>query len=201
MQDKIEALKAHVREAAANPNFLHHKWFYTWHLEIVARIASELASKYPQADRDLVEVMAWMHDYGKMIDFANEYPATLTAGPRALAELGFEPDFAKKVIDYIGIMDKKLEIDLRKAPIEVQIVASADGCSHLVGPFMYVFWNEATDKTFAGKTYEELMQLNLEKAQKDWTRKIVLPEARQAFKQRHRFLCEQVGQLPETFLN
>jgi hypothetical protein len=200
MQDKIEALKTHVREKSANPDFVHHKWFVKWYLEIVERLTLELADKYAAADRDLVTVMAWMHDYGKILDFDHEYEATLSAGPRALTDLGFEPAFANKVIDYIGIMDKKLEIDLREAPLEVQIVASADGCSHLVGPFMHVFWHEATDPTFANKTYEELMQENLKKARKDWQHKIVLPEARQAFEARHRFLCEQSGELPDKFL-
>jgi hypothetical protein len=197
MQPKIEAFKKHVRQASANPEFVHHKWFVKWHLEIVERLAFELADKYPAADRELVEVMVWLHDYGKILDFANE--ATLEAGPRRLRELGFDPTFADKAVEYIGIMDKKLEIDLHEAPLEVQIVASADGCSHLVGPFMHIFWHEATDATFAGKTYEELMQLTLQKARKDWTRKITLPEARQAFEQRYKYLCEQSGELPDKF--
>lgn len=200
MREKINVFKAHVREASANPEFLHHKWFVKWHLEIVERIAFELLEKYPQADRDLVEVMVWLHDYGKILDFANEYEATQTEGPKVFAELGFPEDFAKKAVEYIGILDKKLERDLHEAPIEVQIVSSADGCSHMVGPFMFVFWNERTDQTFAGKEYEELMRLNLAKANKDWSRKIVLPEARAAFETRYKLICEQAGQLPDKFL-
>ncbi len=201
MQQKIEAFKKHVRQIAADPDFVHHRWFVKWHLEIVERLTLELADTHPEADRDLLVVMAWMHDYGKLIDFANEYETTLTAGKQKLLDLDFAPDFASKVIDYIEILDKKLEIDLHDAPIEVQIVSSADGCSHLIGPFMFVFWHEATDRTFTGKTYEELMELNLAKARKDWTRKIVLPEAREAFEARYKHLCEQFGELPVTFFS
>lgn len=200
MQDKIDAFKAHVREASANPDFVHHKWFVKWHLEIVERIAFELLKKYPEADRDLVEVMVWLHDYGKILDFAHEYEATLTEGPKILAKLGFPEEFAKKAVDYIGILDKKLEVDLHKAPIEVQIVSSADGCSHMVGPFIYVFWHYDTDKTFIGQTYEEHMAGNIEKVNKDWNRKIVLPEARAAFEPRYKHILEISGQLPEKFL-
>lgn len=196
MQEKIEQFKAHVTEAAGNPQFLHHKWFVPWHLEIVERLALELAAKHPEADRDLVQVMAWLHDYGKILDFDNQYTTTPSAGRAKLTELGFAPEFVKRAVHAVETMDKKLEIDLRQAPIEVQIVASADGCAHLVGPFMQIFWHEATDKTFAGKTYQELMQLNLDKARKDWNRKIVLPEARAAFEPRYKFLCEQSGELP-----
>ena len=86
MREKIEAFKTHVREAATNPNFVHHKWFVQWHLEIVERLALELLDKYPTADHDLVEVMVWLHDYGKILDFEHQYEKTLTAGPAKLTE-------------------------------------------------------------------------------------------------------------------
>ena len=201
MLDKIVAFRQHVREAAGNPDFVHYKWFVTWHLEIVEKIAAELCEHYhPEADRELVETMVWLHDYGKILDFDNQYAVTLSAGRQKLAELGFPAVFAEKAIDYVETMDRKLEVDLRQAPIEVQIVSSADGCSHMVGPFMKIFWNESTDKTFAGKTFEELLQLDRAKIEKDWNRKIVLPEARQAFEQRYKFLREQSGELPAKFL-
>ena len=93
-------------------------------------------------------------------------------------------------------LDKKMELDLHHVPIEVQIVSSADGCSHMIGPFLNIFWHEATDATFTGKTFERLMDLNRRKIDKDWTRKIVLPEARAAFEQRYTFLRQQAGELP-----
>jgi hypothetical protein len=200
MQEKIDAFKAHVREASANPEFMHHKWFVKWHLEIVERIAFELLEKYPEADRDLVEVMVWLHDYGKILDFANEYETTQIEGLKFLTKLGFSEDFAQKAVGYIGILDKKLEVDLHEAPIEIQIVSSADGCSHMVGPFLYIFWNEKSDTTFADKNYVEMMELNLGKLHKDWKYKIVLPEARAAFEPRYRHILETSGQLPEKFL-
>lgn len=199
MNKQIAAFKQHVTEVSANPEFLHHKWFVQWHLEVVAKIALELCDHYPQADRDLVEVMAWLHDYGKILDYDNQYTKTLSAGREKLAELGFPADMVDKAINYIEMLDKKMELDLHEAPIEVQIVSSADGCSHMTGPFMYVFWNEATDQTFAGKTFEELMALNIAKAEKDWKYKIVLPEARQAFEGRYHHIKEQSGQLPTKY--
>lgn len=201
MREQIEALKEHVRGMASQPGFLHYKWFVTWHLEIVERLANELLEHHADADAELVEVMVWMHDYGKMIDFDNQYEMTLTAGRERLIEFGFPSEFTAKVISYIEKMDRKLEIDIAKTPIEVQIVSSADGCSHMVGPFMKIFWNEATDKTFAGKSYDELMTLNLEKLDKDWNRKIVLPEARLAFQKYYDVLTTQAGRLPESFFS
>lgn len=200
MLDKIVAFREHVKEAASNPDFLHNKWFVRWHLEVVEKIASELCEHHPDADRELVEVMVWLHDYGKIINFDREYEVTQEVGPKILAQIGFPPKFTESALKAIELLDKKMEVDLRQAPIEVQIVSSADGCAHMVGPFLYIFWNEATDKTFAGKTYEDLMHLNRIKIEKDWNRKIVLPEARQAFEARYKFLLEQSGALPDRYV-
>lgn len=196
MQDKILELKAQVSEAAANPDFVHHRWFVKWHLEIVEKIAFELLEFYPNADKDLVEVMAWMHDYGKILDFDNQYQTTLTKGKELLRNQGFTEDFVNTVIDNIELLDNKMNVDLHNAPIEVQIVSSADGCSHMVGPFMSVWWLENANKSF-----EELMMDNKKKLDKDWNRKIVLPEARKAFEDRYKYIQEQSGNLPEKFLN
>lgn len=200
MQNKIEQLRDVVRVASADPSFVHHKWFVKWHLEIVQKIAQELCEYYPEADRDIVETMVWLHDYGKILDFNDQYAKTLIAGKEILHQLDFPFAMADKIISYIETLDKKLELDLSQAPIEVKIVSSADGCSHMVGPFLSIFWNEATDKTFAGKEFEDLMSLNLAKIEKDWNRKIVLPEARKAFESRYKLLREQAGKLPSSFI-
>jgi len=199
MQEKIAAFRQHVIEASANPDFFHHKWFVPWHLEIVQKIARQLCEHYPKANRDLVDIMVWLHDYGKILDFNNQYDMGKVSRQK-LHELGFPDDLASQAVDYIGILDKKMELDLHTAPLEVQIVSTADGCSHMIGPFLSIFWNEATDKNFAGLEYQELMALNLAKIEKDWNRKIVLPEARQAFKQRYHFLREQAGELPDRII-
>jgi hypothetical protein len=233
MQDKIESWKAHVRVAAANPSFIHHEWFVKWHLEIVERIALELCEKYPAADGELVQVMVWLHDYGKALVgptasstfrakqsaphsavspirlhscapvssqtaqlavdpniSADEYAMTLSAGRAKLTEMGFTRDFVERAVSGIETMDKKMELDLHEAPLEVQIVASADGCSHMVGPFLSLYWREHPELST-----EELLAANLAKLEKDWNRKIILPEARAAFAVRHDFLVAQSGEL------
>lgn len=196
MITRIEAFKEHVKAASADPGFVHHEWFVVWHLELVERIALELLERYPDADRDIVIVLAWLHDYGKILDFEHQYEVTLTAGRNKLTELGFAADFVDRVIGYAAIIDQKLTRDLHESPIEVQIVSSADAASHHVGPFMPEYWRENP-----GMSVDELMASQRRKTLKDWERKMVLPEVRAAFEWRHRAALEQAGELPEKFLD
>ncbi len=188
--------KNHVIDATKNPTFIHHDWFVDLHLNFVERISFELCDIYKDADRDVVMALVWIHDYAKILDKDNEHDEKMfEEGRTKLLEIGLNEGFVDKVITYLAIFEKKMEIDLNEAPIEVKIVSSADAASHLIGPFWSIYFKENNKKSIP-----ELMESNRNKLKKDWERKIVLPEVKVAFKERHKFAWGQSGNFPDKFL-
>lgn len=193
MSDNILALKNHIITLCNDSNFIHREWYVKYHLEIVEKISNELLLKYPSANKDLVLALVWFHDYGKIKNPANQYQETQNNGEKVLLDLGFNSEFVDLILKSIKILDSKQ--NLSSASIEIQIVSSADGASHLVGPFFKLWWKENSEKSI-----EELINENLRKSKVDWGKKIVLPEVKEKFLQKYIFFQEQCGIFPDSFL-
>jgi hypothetical protein len=191
--EALNALKKYIRRLAQDDSFVHKEWFVTYHLEIAEKLAMELCDLHKEADRNLVTALVWFHDYGKIIDFPHEHQATQDKGLSKLLELGFEHAFAEEVIQGIKLIDEKT--DLPNSSIEVRIASSADGASHLIGPFYLLYWREHPDTSISDLVLENRRKLEI-----DWNKKIVLPEVRRAFKDRYHFLKEQFGEFTDKLL-
>ena len=179
MEELLSKLKVTIAEKASNPNFIHHTWFIKWHLEIVETLSKDLKRFYPHANDDILIALSWMHDYGKIMDLDNQYDHTYVEQGRLLMiELGFDASFAMNIAESIKIFDKKDHLE--NASIEVRIVSSADACSHLVGPWISLYWHENPDKPF-----EDIMKENIRKLGTEWDLKVTLPEAIQVYQRLH----------------
>jgi hypothetical protein len=192
-QQLLENLKLAVIERSAAKNFVHHKWFVKYHLEIVEKIALELCEKYPEADTFKVLVLAWLHDYEKIIDFDNQYNTELQATIELMRQLGFEAKFIEQMAADLNTYNAKE--NLAATPIEIQIVSSSDAASHSVGPFMCLYWYENPEFSV-----EQLMEANIRKISVDWEKKITLPEVKEAFSKFREFNLQVAGQLPDRYL-
>jgi len=187
-------LKAKVIErSSANRNFRHHEWFVEYHLEVVEKIAHELCGIYERADPAKANIMVWLHDYEKIVDFDNQYNTELAATKALMQEVGFEPGYIEEIAEQLNYYNAK--DNLQAAPIETQIVSSADAASHLTGPFITLYWYENPDKTIP-----ELQAENLRKLTVDWEKKITLPEVKKAFEFRYQAALEIAGKLPQVYI-
>ncbi len=195
MQESIEKFKSIVIKNFSRKEFKYHKWMVDYHLKIVERIALELCDIYTEADRDIVQALVWFHDFGKPLDEENERAITLEDGPKVMLECGFAQEFIDIVVQDWKLMEKKNEIDIRTTPIETQIVSSADGASHFTGVFYPSYFNEDGDDFLTTQKYL------LEKIERDWRRKIVLPEVQVSFEDRYLKAKEMLGEFPKKFLN
>jgi|GEM_PF-420541 len=222
MQPQIDQLKNHVKGMASQAGFVHHEWFVRWHLELVERLAKELLANHANANSEVVEVMAWMHDYGLMIDASDAAAMTQAAGRERMVEFDFPSEFIAKVIENLDTLDSAVGLESAQTPIEVQIVATADGCAHLVGPYLKLQWlqsqpnitevtatsTEKADgsmpgvtKASADNTEDNRLAQDVQRIEHDWQRKIVLPEAKLAFQKYYDVSLAQAGKLPERFFN
>jgi hypothetical protein len=84
------------------------------------------------------------------------------------------------------LIEKKMEIDLSTAPIEVQIVSSCDAASHYIGPFMTIDWRENSQLAI-----DELFDRGAKKMKKDFERRVTLPEVREFLEKRRGVYEEQ----------
>ncbi len=179
MNELLNKLRAFVTEKAANQSFVHHKWFVKWHLEIVEALSEDMRKYYPKADKATLIALTWMHDYGKIIDYDTQYDHShIEQGRQEMIRLGFDEDFATKIADSVKIFDKKDHLE--NESIEIRIVSSADACSHLVGPWVSLYWHENPNIPF-----EDIMKENVRKLGGEWNLKVTIPEAVQAYQQLH----------------
>ncbi|MFZ2072174.1 MAG: HD domain-containing protein [Minisyncoccia bacterium] len=196
LQNKLNAFKQIVINNCNNENFSYREWFVNDHLIIVEKIAMELCEKYPNADKDIVFALVWFHDFGKPIDEKNEREITKTKGVEEMKQIGLSQEFIEKVLEFWTRMEMKNEIDISKEAIEVQIVSTADGASHFVGKFYSTYFEDLSTEGIK-KIENELSA----KITQDWERKIVLPETKEAFKERYLKALEITGKYPEKFIS
>lgn len=189
MKQKIQALIQKVIANSSLEEFEYREWFVAYHLKIVEEIALSLVEKYPEADRDLTQVLAWVHDYSKPFAKTKEEEKEMLIPmlSEAMQSLDFEPDFIERTTQSLKEIESKDEKVLENAAIEVRIVSSADGASHFFGPFFSSYFRDDKNEPLS-----RTMDRVIKKAQRDWNRKIVLPEARELVKDRYEILLDNM---------
>jgi putative nucleotidyltransferase with HDIG domain len=159
----LKQIKILIKEECSNPNFKHHKWFWDYHIIPMKDIALELAEKL-QVDKELVELIAYLHDIAKIRGLDNH------AETGAEIALDILKDHPKK--ELIAECIRKHNKASSEDRIEVKLIASADAVSHFLTPFFEIYFWENPDKDV-----KDIISGNLRKMEKDWAR-IHLQEAK-----------------------
>ncbi len=196
MDELIDKLKSEITELADDAGFVHHEWFIKQHILVVEKIALELCGLYSDADKDLVVVFVWMHDYAKIVDFDNEFEATEDEGDMFMSELGFDDDVIERTMAVVYNNQNIEDVEADDLPIEDKILISADGCSHFLYGNYEIFWRDNPDMSI-----EALTQKSIINATTDYNLRLVLPETQDAFEQRFKYHLERNGLLPEKFFS
>ncbi|MGI0482772.1 hypothetical protein ACN4EE_18550 [Geminocystis sp. CENA526] len=207
----IAKVREKVTEICSEKHFIHHKWYIEYHLNIVEKISLQLCERYFEADQLWVLLLVWMHDFEKIVRNGSIYQGTL--GKEFLEDLDFFPEdiafikivrytyfliimgfslfyvphkykncYISKLLLDIDIFERKTDIKLVDAKIEIKIVSSADAAAHLIGPFYSIFWWENPNMSI-----ENLRKSNGDKLEKDWNKKVVLPEIRDTYGNHYQF--------------
>lgn len=194
MKDKILKIREIVDLKCSDSMFKHHKWFFKYHIEIVLQISKELCKYYKKVNQDIIEVLVYLHDYGKILGSSHPDETTLVESKRILNELSFDQKDIEIILDYLNQIDSLDSFE--NAPIEVKILSSADGASHFIGPFFSIYYWENPNLSL-----DDILSSNLRKIDKDWNKKIVLKEVKEMIEPRYRLLNEMSGRISDNLLN
>lgn len=185
----MHTLIGRVVESCSRQDFEYREWFVAYHLRMVEDLALKFVTAYPEADRNLVHALVWVHDYSKpFAKTKEEEKITLIPMVRdVLVDIGFENSFVDRVVAGLIEIESKDDVSLENASIEAKIISSADGASHFFGPFFFSYFRDSTDESIT-----DTMQRIAQKAQRDWNRKIVLLEGRELVKPRYEILLDNM---------
>ena len=168
-------VEAVARTAANRPDFADQSYYEKDHLEVVSALTNTLSTAHPEANRNDLHLLTWMHDYPKMIAAPGEGEDWDTARGVMRAS-GIDEETITRVsghmADFERLKDPKLSQSDRDATsIEARILSSADALSHYVPDS---FWQSYADRN-PNLTPAEIEAGNLKKLAKDRT-KLALPE-------------------------
>ena len=127
----IQAIEHIVEEACAAQANIFGNGIWTHHIPLVARNARRLAPHF-EADPEVVEIAALLHDYASVKDAAlyeNHHLHSSTEAAQILARLGYPPEKIAAVRQAIEGHRASVRVDERSA--EADCLANADAMTHI----------------------------------------------------------------------
>jgi putative nucleotidyltransferase with HDIG domain len=154
-------------------------WFFELHQPEVVKSAEYLLTKYPEADKDVVIIGAWLHDLGHFAaktleDVDKVKPNHHLVGSEMAEKLLTEYDLPREMIDKIKrcILCHRALPEYTPETIEEKIVAVADTLSHFESVFYLAYF-----KVYPNDSLDNYVKTQKGKLSRDWRDLALLPEA------------------------
>jgi len=154
-----------------------HEYDLDFHIQPVVKYAKLLARKL-NADEEVVEIAAWLHDISRIGRIDYEHHVTSAAeAEKILAGMGYPKEKISKVKHCI--LAHRSSNSIPRETVEAECVASADAMSHIDNvPFLFYIAFEV--KKLGIKDGEAWVR---EKIERSWNK--LMPEAKEIIAERY----------------
>jgi len=173
----VEQVRKFVKEECKKPT-ANYPTAYKYHFVQMHRYAKKLAEKL-NADAEVVEIAAWLHDIGSVIYQRKDHHLTgAEIAEKKLRELNYPEEKIKLVKKCI--LNHRGSMNNHRESIEEQIIAEADAISafdFVEGLFSAAFVTEKLSREEARKSVRT-------KLQNKWNQ-LKFPESRELIKPRY----------------
>ncbi len=136
----IDEIRSDVLEACGRADNLLTPAFFDRHLEVVAAYARELADALG-ADREIVELAAWLHDISAVLDLGTlptHAADSAQLGARMLRARGYLEERAARVAEAIGA--HVVPLARGQGSLEAVCLSNADAMAQIAMPAFWLFF-------------------------------------------------------------
>lgn len=160
----------------------HEPEDFKYHISVVVKNALKLA-KIREADEEIVELGALLHDIGrthglKPGEINKHHLKSYELSKKILQELDYPEEKSERVLKCV-ISHRGNNDDYPPRAIEEKIVSNADAMAHF-DSFLDLF------KEFVQQeTMDKVIGIIEEKIDRDWNKKLTLPEAKELCKEKY----------------
>lgn len=173
----IEKVKQIVEKECADLDYFDYKY----HLLPVVEYAAKLA-EICDVNKEIVELSAWLHDIGRIKFGARNHELTGAAeAERILKQFGYSDEIIEQVKHCI--LAHRGSGSIQPQTMEAKVVATADALAHFD---MFLPLLTAIGKRGKAKDDKIIYRWIYEKMERDWNRKILIPEAMEIAEEKHR---------------
>jgi len=170
--NKVQKIRQMVSEKAKKGDEFS-EFFFTYHVSVVVKYALALARKLG-ADREVVEIAAWLHDSTIGTHGNKEHNITgAQEAERLMRKLGYPENKIKMVAH--AIISHRCKKGYFPRTLEAKILATADAVAHL-DTFMFLPWIAKRNGLGVKETFEWIA----EKFDRDWEKKIFFPQTKKS---------------------